>query len=105
MEKNVFFRTLLKWGGGPTHTQIFGPFSRSAFFVNIKSLFFQKCLCIELLTVFRLLIYLPPLQDSDSSDFQILNFDVWKKDQVAQIEVKGGLGDSGNVQKKTFFFP
>ena len=41
-----------------------------------------------------------------SSDFQILNFDVRKKeDQVARIGVRGGgLGDSGNARKKTFFF-
>ena len=29
-----------------------GPFSRSAFLVNKKSLFLQKCQCIEVLTVF-----------------------------------------------------
>ena len=45
--------------------EFFGPFSRSAFLVNKKSLFLQKCQCIELLTVFRLLIYLPPLPTSD----------------------------------------
>ena len=39
-------------GGGSTHARIFGPFSRSAFLVNKKSLFLQKCQCIELLTVF-----------------------------------------------------
>ena len=42
-----------------------------------------------------------------SSDFQILNFDVRKKeDQAAQIGVTGGegLGNSGNARKKTFFF-
>ena len=35
------------------------------------------------------------------------NLEFWrpkKKDQVAQIGVRGGgLGDSGNAQKKTFF--
>ena len=36
--------------GGSTHARIFGPFPRSAFLVNKKSLFLQKC--IELLTVF-----------------------------------------------------
>ena len=44
----------MKGGGGLSMPDFFGPFSRSAFFVNIKSLFFQKCLCIELLTVYRL---------------------------------------------------
>ena len=34
-----------------------------------------------------------------------MNFDVRKKDQVARIGVRGGgLGDSGNARKKTFFF-
>ena len=42
-KKNVFFRAL---------PEFFGPFSRSAFLVNKKSLFLQKCQCIELLTVF-----------------------------------------------------
>ena len=32
--------------------EFFGPLSRSAFLVNKKSLFLQKCQCIELLTVF-----------------------------------------------------
>ena len=51
-------------------------------------------------------IYLRPLPTFSSSDFQILNNDVQKKkDQVAQIGVRGGkgLGDSGNARKKTFF--
>ena len=39
--------------------EFFGPLSRSAFLVNKENLFLQKC--IELLTVFRLLIYIPPL--------------------------------------------
>ena len=72
MEKNVFFWALPEWGGGgrgPTHARIFCPFSRSAFLVNKKSLFLQKCQCIELLTVFRLLIYLPPLHTSYLSFF------------------------------------
>ena len=37
--------------------EFFGPLFRSAFLVNKKSLFLQKCQCIELLTVFRLHIY------------------------------------------------
>ena len=37
--------------------EFFGPLSRSAILVNKKSLFLQKCHCIELLTVFRLHIY------------------------------------------------
>ena len=32
--------------------KFFGPLFRSAFLVNKKSLFLQKCQCIELLTVF-----------------------------------------------------
>ena len=49
-------------GGGLPMPEFFGPLFRSAFLVNKKSLFLQKCQCIELLTVlFRLLIYLPPL--------------------------------------------
>ena len=39
-------------GGGLPMPEFFGPFSRSAFLVNKKSLFLQKCQCIELLTVF-----------------------------------------------------
>ena len=38
--------------GGSTHARIFGPLFRSAFLVNKKSPFLQKCQCIELLTVF-----------------------------------------------------
>ena len=41
----------MMWGGS-THARIFWPFFRSAFLVNKKSLFLQKCQCIELLTVF-----------------------------------------------------
>ena len=37
---------------GQFGTKFFGPLFRSAFFVNKKSLFLQKCQCIELLTVF-----------------------------------------------------
>ena len=39
-------------GGGLPMPELFGPFPRSAFLVNKKSLFLQKCQCIELLTVF-----------------------------------------------------
>ena len=39
------------WGGLPM-AEFFGPLFRSAFLVNKKSLFLQKCQCIELLTVF-----------------------------------------------------
>ena len=39
-------------GGGLPMPEFFGPISRSAFLVNKKSLFLQKCQCIELLTVF-----------------------------------------------------
>ena len=44
-------------GVGLPMPEFFGPFSKSAFLVNKKSLFLQKCQCIELLTVFRLHIY------------------------------------------------
>ena len=89
--------------------EFFGLFSRSAFLVNKKSLFLQKCQCIELLTVFRLLIYLPPLPtllQTFFCDFQILNFDVRKKGPSCLNWGQGGgwLGDSGNARKKTFFF-
>ena len=39
-------------GGGLPMPEFFGPLLRSAFLVNKKSLFLQKCQCIELLTVF-----------------------------------------------------
>ena len=39
-------------GGGLPMPEFFGPLFRSAFLVNKKSLFLQKCQCIELLTVF-----------------------------------------------------
>ena len=38
--------------GGLPMPEFFGPLFRSAFLVNKKSLFLQKCQCIELLTVF-----------------------------------------------------
>ena len=87
--------------------EYFGPFSRSAFLVNKKSLFLQKCQCIELLTVFRLLIYLPPLPtllQTFFCDFQILNFDVRKKRTKLPELGSGGGGLDGNARKKTFFF-
>ena len=39
-------------GGNLPMPDFFGPLFRSAFLVNKKSLFPQKCQCIELLTVF-----------------------------------------------------
>ena len=60
-KKTLSFGHCPNEGGGSTNAQFFWLFSRSAFLVNKKSLFLQKCQCIELLTVFRLLIYLPPL--------------------------------------------
>ena len=45
-------KCFLSGGGGLPMPEFFGPFSRSAFLVNKKSLFLQKCQCIELLTVF-----------------------------------------------------
>ena len=44
-------------GGGLPMPEFFGPLFRSALLVSKKSLFLQKCQCIELLTVFRLHIY------------------------------------------------
>ena len=38
--------------GGLPMPEFFGPFSRTAFLVNKKSVFLQKCQCIEPLTVF-----------------------------------------------------
>ena len=53
MKKKRFLSGIaqMMWGGS-THVRIFGPLFRSAFLVNKKSLFLQKCQCIELLTVF-----------------------------------------------------
>ena len=52
-KKNVFLRALPElWGEGLPMPEFFGPLFRSAFLVNKKSLFLQKCQCIELLTVF-----------------------------------------------------
>ena len=42
----------MMWGGALPMAEFFGPLFRSAFLVNKKSLFLQKCQCIELLTVF-----------------------------------------------------
>ena len=39
-------------GGGLPRPKFFGPLSKSAFLVNKKSLFLQRCQCIELLTDF-----------------------------------------------------
>ena len=39
-------------GGGLPMPEFFGPLFRSAFLVNKKSLYLQKCQCIEHLTVF-----------------------------------------------------
>ena len=52
-EKKCFLSGIARMrGGGLPMSKFFGPFSRSAFLVNKKSLFLQKCQCIELLTVF-----------------------------------------------------
>ena len=54
-KKTFFFRHCPNrgggWGGQPM-PEFFGPLFRGAFLVNKKSLFLQKCQCIELLTVF-----------------------------------------------------
>ena len=39
-------------GGGLSMPGFFGPLFRSAFLVNKKSLFLQKCQCVKFLTVF-----------------------------------------------------
>ena len=70
---------------GSTHARIFWPFFQEVLFlVNKKSLFLQKFQCIVLLTVFRLLIYLPPLPT-----FLQTFLTSKKKDSVAQIGVRG----------------
>ena len=51
MEKKRFLSGIARIrGGGLPMPEFFGPLSRSAFLVNKKGLFLQKC--IELLTVF-----------------------------------------------------
>ena len=54
MKKKCFLSGIarMRGEGGLPMPEFFGPFSRSAFLVNKKSLFLQKCQCIELLTVF-----------------------------------------------------
>ena len=53
LKKNVFFRALPElWGGGLPMPEFFGSLFRSAFLVNKKSLFLQKCQYIEILSVF-----------------------------------------------------
>ena len=53
MKKKRFLSGIAQMrGGGLPIPEFFGPFSRSTFLVNKKSLFLQKCQCIELLTVF-----------------------------------------------------
>ena len=54
IEKKRFLSGIARMmgGGGLPMPEFFGPLSRSAFLVNKKSLFLQKCQCIELLTVF-----------------------------------------------------
>ena len=51
-KKTFSFGHCLNEGRGVYPCPNFWPFSRSAFLVNKKSLFLQKCQCIELLTVF-----------------------------------------------------
>ena len=95
---------------GSTLPEFFGPLFRSAFLVNKKSLFLQKCQCIELLTVFLGCIYtvyyIVHLVFLVLNRLSNLEFRLPKKeDQVARIGVMGGgLGNSGNARKKTFFF-
>ena len=49
-EKKHFLSGMNEGGGGLPMPEFLDPFSRSAFLVNKKGLFLQKC--IELLTVF-----------------------------------------------------
>ena len=51
-EKKRFLSGIARMMGGGSMPEFFGPLFRSAFWVNKKSLFLQKCQCIELLTVF-----------------------------------------------------
>ena len=53
-KKTFSFGHCPNYGGGEglPMPEFFGPLFRSAFLVNKKSLFLQKCQCIELLTVF-----------------------------------------------------
>ena len=69
--------------------EFFGPLFRSAFLVNKKSLFLQKCQCIELLTVFLGCIY-TVYYIVYSIRLSNLEFRLPKKeDQVARIGVMG----------------
>ena len=52
LKKTFSFGHCPNKGGGLPMPEFFGPLFRSAFLVNKKSLFLQKCQCIELLTVF-----------------------------------------------------
>ena len=53
IEKKRFLSGIARMmGGGLPMPEFFGPLSRSAFLVNKKSLFLQKCQRIELLTGF-----------------------------------------------------
>ena len=93
-------------GGWSSHADFFGPFSRSAFLVNKKSIFLQKCQCIALLVVFLGCFRL----------FKVVLgcFRLTFKSWILTSEKRGpscpnwghggGLGNSGNARKKTFFF-
>ena len=67
---------------------------RGGHFWSLKRVyFFKNANVLNLELFFRLLTYLPPLPtflQTFFCDFQILNFDVRKKDQVARIGVRGG---------------
>ena len=95
-------------GGGLPMPEFFGPLFRSAFLVNKKSLFLQKCQCIELVTVFLVV-------DISASPPHICTFSPqvtlksWiltseKKDQVARIGVRGGFRWFGQCPKENIFF-
>ena len=48
IQKKRFLSAIAWMRGRSTPARVFWPFSRSAFLVNKKSLFLQKCQCIEL---------------------------------------------------------
>ena len=92
-------------GGGLPMPEFFGPLFRSAFLVNKKSLFLQKCQCTELLTVFYV------VNISPSPPLLVLkwlsNLEFWSpKDQVARIGVRGGgwFRWFGQCPKENVFF-
>ena len=50
----------------------------------------------------RMLVYLPPLPTFLQTFFRILTSE--KRTKLPELGSGGGVGDSGNARKKTFFF-